>query len=158
MATLDQIAKRLREQDNRATAYPLFVVQEEERVWGLDPEYADEMSTYVWRYTDDWEYVYESDEELIAEHSDSRLPERLAALSPWETEVEASNGARYEKIFYAKRWKFVCAHFTEAAAEEYIEHNRHNLKNPRVYVTSQHRCPEWIAVRDMLLARGEAAE
>lgn len=142
---LADLEHRLRTQDNHATAWPLYVVQEQERIYGLDPEYADAMSTYIWQYRDDPEYFHETDDELRAEFPDE--PHR-----DWEpfTVSVTMDGAVWEKIFYASRWRFVCAHLTEDAADTYIAQNRHNLTNPRVYVTSQHRCYEWHGVMQIL--------
>ena len=40
----------------------------------------------------------------------------------------------------------VCAHLTEEAANLYIEQNRHNLREPRIYVKSAYRCHELIGL------------
>lgn len=137
---LADLEQRLTTQDNRATAWPLYVVEEQERIYGLDHDYADGSDGYIWQYTDDWEYSHETDADLLAEHPD----ETWHDLSAWSTvAVETKDGQRYEKIYYVTRWKFVCAHLTEDAANEYVRLNRHNLNNPRIYVTSQHRCYEW---------------
>jgi hypothetical protein len=40
--------------------------------------------------------------------------------------------------------------FTEKAAQEYINANRHNLVEPRIYVESGYRNYEWQAVRTLL--------
>ena len=152
--TLTRMAERLRTQDNRATADPLFIVQEEERIWGLDPSWLDDDSYYIWHDVEDPEYSYESDAELLDEvrKDDSSIEE--LELPHYDDKMELG-GRTYRRIYYAVRFKFVCAHFTEAAAQTYIDENGHRLKNPRVYVTSQYRCDEWNAVRQMLLKVGE---
>ena len=53
---------------------------------------------------------------------------------------------------FASRWRFVTACFTRRAAQRYIEENRHNLDEPRVYVASAHRNREWIALRRWFLS------
>jgi len=49
----------------------------------------------------------------------------------------------WERVGYIDRWRFVVACFTREAAERYIEENRHNLTEPRVWVWSAHRNREW---------------
>ena len=91
-----------------------------------------------------------SDEELLAEHNlESEEPDVESLEANLYDEV-CLDGERYEKIYYLLRWRFVCAHFTEAAAEAYIVQNSHNLTDPRVYVTSQSRCYEWQDVMGIL--------
>lgn len=142
---LAQLAKRLRTQDNCATAHPLYCVQEEERIYGMDPAYADEATMSIWSYVDDPEVSYDTDLELLQEYDSKRK------LS-WRDQRVVFGPSRhvYERVYYVNRWQFVCAHLTEDAAELYIEQNSHNLKNPRIYVTSQHRCYEWIAAVEFL--------
>lgn len=41
--------------------------------------------------------------------------------------------------------------FTQAAADEYIRVNRHNLREPYVYVESGYNNPEWKRLREFLL-------
>ncbi len=137
---LSDLEQRLATQDNRATAWPLYVVEEEERIYGMDPEYAHEGTDYIWSYCDDPEYSHDTDGDLRAEHPDETW-EDLDSCSVMG--VETKDGQRYEKIYYLNRWKFVCAHLTANAANAYIKQNRHNLRKPRVYVTSQYRCYEW---------------
>lgn len=57
-----------------------------------------------------------------------------------------------------REWRFVTARFTRKAAEAYLAANHHNLQAPRVFVTSQHRCPEWQAVVALLKALAPGPE
>lgn len=43
------------------------------------------------------------------------------------------------------------AFFTEKAAQEYIDAQRHNLQNPRIYALSAHANREWKALRRLFL-------
>ena len=49
-------------------------------------------------------------------------------------------------------WEYVQPFFTLKGAERYIEDNRHNLRQPRVYIYSAYRNYEWQAIRKMLLS------
>jgi len=129
---LKQLLERLETQDNRATAHPIFLVQQEYRVYGIDPQYCRTRYNSIWVYKDDPEYTYETEDEARKAFSDD------------EYMHEESFEDKYEEIFYHTGYQYVCAHFTEAAAQNYIDQNKHNLANPRIYVDSQHRCYEWI--------------
>jgi len=129
---LNALGEELRTQDNLYTADPIYIVQEEEFIYGLDPRYCE---NYHWLFADEGE-VYE-------------VPEDGEGLPLDEDQAEEFG---YEKTYYHRQWKFKCAHLTLKAANQYIETQRHNLKNPRVYVDSMHRCPEMIALREFLMS------
>lgn len=137
---LEELAHELRTQDNRITAEPLFCVQQERLVWGMDEGYSDD---FEWYKIDDGETWAEEDalEEVRARDS-VELDE--------EEDIDLEDHG-YRKAFYSKYWDFVTAHFTAKAAQRYIDQNAHNLRNPRVYVTSQYRCDEWNRVRRFLM-------
>ena len=42
--------------------------------------------------------------------------------------------------------------FTQAGADEYINHNEHNLNKPFVYIASGWKNKEWIAIRNLLMS------
>lgn len=107
------IAQRLETQDNAATAHPVFVVQERERIWDVTSDYADGI---IW----------------LDDEGEEHEPEEGVNLP-----------AGFSEVGYLDRWDFVVACFTRAAAERYIEENRHNLRDPRVWVASAHRNKEW---------------
>lgn len=89
------------------------------------------------------------------------LDEALDAL-----EIDVPEGQQYEALIAAGAeetgvavvWEYVSAHFTRSAAERYIEENAHRMVEPRIYVDSQYRCPEWNAVRAVLLAARDKPE
>lgn len=137
---LAEVARRMAGQDNLATAHPVFCVQQRRRIYGLDPEYAD---TFAW----------------LTEDGDAEAsPEEAAALTaayldPLHVEVEEPSG--YHRVAYLDQWVFVQAFLSQQGADRYIEENRHNLTDPRVYVESAYRNDEWQAVRRALLAVGD---
>ena len=132
--TLAEIGHDIRTQDNRITALPVFVVQQKRRVYGMDPAYSDEI---VW---------VDSDGEA--------LPEEVAALDA-EYEETGDEPDGWTRTSYIDVWEFVTCCFTENGCNDYIEANRHNLKEPRVYAYSGHRNREWETVRDYLAAVNE---
>lgn len=137
LAPLREIGKLLQVQDNRGTAEPIFLVQRKEREFGIAPGYTD---TFVWVDSESLEEV-DSETAAIIE----------ATLGEGE-EVDA----RYYRVGYRERWEYVTTCFTEQAANQFIEDNRHNLGDARVYVDSGWRNPEWKAVRSALLVLPDA--
>lgn len=101
---LREMGERLRTQDNLATAHPIFLVEQQRRIYGVDSD-----------HTDDFEWL------------------------------------EGESVGYTMIWEFVTCCFSQVAAQSYIDANRHNLKEPRIYVASAYRNPEWIAVRKRLM-------
>jgi hypothetical protein len=118
---LIQLTERLETQDNRATAHPIFLVQQEHRIYGMDPAYTD---LSVWEPAYDNECYYETAEEAMVHEG-----------------LDGTDDLK--QVFYVIEWRYVSAHFTEQAAVDYIEGHKHNLDNPRIYVASQDYCHEW---------------
>jgi hypothetical protein len=138
---LREIGKLIREQDNRCTDAPIFIVQQLKRVYGFDPEYADD-DCIAW--------IDHANDCSVAS------PEEHTALE------EAYQNGEYTKISenwtrtaYQDRWEFVTACFTEHAAREHIRINGHNLNGPRVYAESSFRNEEFRTVRQFLLSLEE---
>lgn len=120
-------AHRLRTQDNRITSHPVFIVQQRSRIWGMDPDYTE---TFAWLNAEGEEV----DPAMAATLEAGRL-----ACAP------VPEG--YWRVGYVDSWEFVTPCLTEAGAQAYIDVNGHNLKDPRIYVTSGLRNQEWIDLR-----------
>lgn len=123
---LATISSNLHTQDNRIMHCPLFIVEEQVRIYGLDDEYHEIEGAIL---VHDGEHI---DEEDLAEHGLTRDD---------CTEVN-----------YVEHWKFVTACFTEAGCEDFIRLDGHNHGPLRIYVASGYRNHEWEAVRDHLMA------
>lgn len=129
---LYEIAERLRTQDNRITADPLFAVQR--LVKDIVPEgYGDD---YEWAETESGDYNV----------ADERTATRLDALHDGYRDT-----GKWQRFYYRERWEFVTACFTEAAANEHIRLNGHNIGKTRVYAYSAFRNPEMIKLRKWLM-------
>lgn len=133
MNILKQIKSELKTQNNCYTADPIFLVQEQERIYGMDPEYAEE---YIWY---DVENCEEASDEEVAELD--RLDDELERIP-----------SRWIKSYYFDKWMTVQSFFTKKAAQEYVDtrYYRHTGKL-RVYVDSLYNNPEMKAVRDFIL-------
>jgi len=129
------IRRRLRTQDNRMTADPVFCVQQRRRIYIGDGELCsgeDDHSGHDWM-DKEWEPV------------DRKLARRLDRI-----ERDGGDTSNYTKNYYIEIWAFVTACFTELGAKEYLRVNGHNLNHPRIYVESGWRNQEWIDVREHL--------
>jgi len=124
---LRQIGDRLRNQDNRCTANPIFLVRGKERIYGLDSSASDEI---VWM-DDEWNPVE------IPEGADPEEPPHGLTVARYTT-----------------RWKALMVAFTEQGCKEHLRLNGHNYRiydEVGIYVDSLNRCPEMIAIREFLL-------
>lgn len=124
--TTIEMSQNITTQDNAATAEPIYVVQQKRRVYGIEEGYHDNNS--VWMDGESNEVSEEEVQEIIDCGGDAR------------------------EVGYLDIWEFVQPFFTRAGAEAYIEANRHNLNEPRVYVESAYRNYEWQEIRRQLLA------
>lgn len=131
---LAKIGERLRAQDNRITADPIFLVQERKRQYGMDTQYDPAIA---WIYADD---PVEADKATSA-----RLEKKYQKDGKDEREG-------FRRVGYFETWEYVQPFFTEVAADEYIARMSHRHRGPlRTYVDSAYRNYEWQAVRNYLM-------
>jgi len=146
---LDEIAERLRTQDNRATANPAFCVQVCERIGPIMEGYGDGSTMFYDREAEQSYYEDDADPErwnhLNSLHGDGELPDHVLSCA------------------YKELWRTVQTCLTEAGCEEHLKLNGHNYRHydgVRIYAESFYRNPEMQAVRNWLLAGpdGEPAD
>lgn len=131
---LATLGERLRTQDNRITAEPIFIVQQRKRIYGLDTQWSDSEDSVAWLF---------ENEEWPADDAD-----RIEAEAYFEEHGEEPDG--WTRTGFVDEWVFVTACFTEQGCKDYLAVNGHNLKEPRIYVESGWRNAEWIALRKWL--------
>jgi len=133
---LKKIGQLIRTQDNRSTDQPMFIVQENVKVWRVHPEDAE---GHIWFDSDDSEQVCD---------------EMAAKFDAWEEEgatwrIEPS---AFEKIYFRTRWEFVTACFTEQGCKDYMACNKHNHAGElRIYGWHSFRNAEFRRVRTFLM-------
>ena len=140
--TTEQLAalrEELRTQDNAITADPLFVVFQEERVYGVSQDY----------HTNGYTWVGEEDSSVRADDDESKVLDKLLEEDDRELSI---GGVTFERVWYRTVPRFVTACFTRKGAEDYIARNRHNLTKPYIYVESMYRNEEMIALRNHLMS------
>ena len=135
---MDTLRERLLEDQGRShkthyTIDPIFMVQKQVRVYGLDMSFTDD---WVWLYTDDHEEV--TDEE--------KLKELWSSYDRHNTPKWAFLTGYYDE------WVNIQPFFTTEAAEDYIRTQSHRHSEPlRVFVESAYRNPEWTELRKYIM-------
>lgn len=148
MFTPQEIGSRIvsdNEKNEHCTADPIFVVQERKRIYGMDPDLDD--IPIAWMYSDGGE-IPDEDAKIAEAYWQEHLKEPCGVEdgTAWCNEGRDT----LNRVAYLDTWEFVQPFFTQAAADRYIEENRHRMKDPQVYVDSAYRNREWQGVRKML--------
>lgn len=126
-----EVSQRLRTQDNRATADPIFCVQILVRDVGYD-----------WAYTDHHCWVDSANGETICDD---------------DPNFKEPTGVEWEKFGYTDRWETVKVALTERGCLNYLGVDGHNVKQRafrgrfRIHVESMSRCQEMIDIREYLM-------
>ena len=97
MFFLAAIGERIRTQDNRATALPIYVVQQKKRTYGFDPDYDDDGSRTVW---------------LDCESNEADAEERKPLDEAWHLCNDIPDG--WSRTAYQDTWEYVTYGITEA--------------------------------------------
>lgn len=130
---LKEIQHELKTQDNRCTADPIFLVEECERIYGMDSDYSD---NYIWYNRED---CYEAD------------GEEAKILDDLEDNYKGIPSC-WVQSYYIEKWVAVQSFFTEKAALDFAERNKHRHAGKlRVYADSLYRNHEMKLIRDYIL-------
>lgn len=130
------------------TANPIFIVQSEKRISGIDLDYDPK---FYWTDTDHELELTESElEDRINEEAEEGCEFDEFDLS-FDREITRDGEAIYQKIGYDTSWHYECAHFTKEAAEAFIKRKKHDHRKLRIYVESQYWCWEFNAIIQGLL-------
>lgn len=147
---LHDLALALRDQDNHATSHPVYCVQVVDRIYGMDKDYA-RTEELVWLRFDEEVEASEYESAVLSaiqEAIDDGEMELASELSDfWDVSFDG-----WRLLAFMDKPRVVASFFTEASAREYIRRNKHNLKDPHVYVDSAHRNEEWQRIRAYLLS------
>ena len=151
---IEEIKKQLNSQNNRATADPIFIVYDWEKV----PSSSDYTDNYEYIHSDGGDPLGTTKEELIAELKDwdwdlpaeDKLKDMSAdELMEWENNDQGEEAIR--KYYYLKRRVFINVFFTEKAADKFIAANHYNYtKEIHTYVHCLYRNYEMQFIRNGL--------
>ena len=131
---LMKIAKRMKDQDNKCTANPIYLVQQKRRIYGMNPQFIIDEGEIVWLYDGEEMDLTDEDTKKAQDHYEKYYEE----LPGWT------------RTTYIDIWEFVQPFFSEKAADDYVKANRHRLTEPRVYIDSAYRNYEWQAIEKIL--------
>jgi hypothetical protein len=132
MEIIDKI-KHTRQQEieegkNAATVPPIYVVLE--RIFSV----CEITSDYSQGTT-----VFDDDEEYVRVNSDGDEMPAEQSRDKWREVIAVDEVLYYPVVKKSFHDRFVTVAFTRKAAEDYIEMDRHNLTNPRIYVFGVNR-------------------
>lgn len=132
---LREIQHELKTQDNRITSDPIFLVQERKRIYGMDTNFLDD-DQIIWYHCDGVEA--DEDEKVFLDDLD---------------ESGGDIDDCWDKVGYIEEDKTVQSFFTEKAAQDFIDRNKHRYEGkPSIYVESLYRNPEMRLIRDFILS------
>lgn len=121
------IGERLRTQDSRGTAAPIFQVRGKRRIYGMDPIYTTDV---VW---------------IDTEEGAREVPAPADPENPGDFVIQTG---------YCEVWEVLMVAFTEEGIKRHLELNGHNYRHyqeVQIYADSLWRCPEMIAIREALM-------
>ena len=154
---LSKLRDEMKSQDNAATAYPLYVVFDWEKV-PTEERYSDE---YEYVDIEEGVTVAKTKGELI-EYAKSEQDPKSSPRTNFNAMMERelldwltrhNNGIPVRKIFYLKKEVFITAFFTRKAAQAFIDANHYHYKEPHIYVATLWRNYEMQGIRDAIIER-----
>lgn len=149
MFELSEIGQRLKTQNNRITDHPIFEVQEQKRVYGIDTDYDPKIA---WMWSDEGEVdtrLAELAEAFYEEHGSEPVASDNGS-DEWE--LSDGNSDQLRRVGYHEYWEYVQPFLTEVGAQRYIQENGHNHRGKlRIYAGSAFRNHEWQAIRKWLM-------
>lgn len=146
---LNEIAKKMAEQDNCGTSDPLYCAYVPQHVFHVNEEESDGV---VFVCKEDSEIVYESLSEVW------QSEEHKVAADGFFGDEEVPVEVVFDEIFYktldGSRGKFITAFFTESDAKDFIENQSHNFPDAYLYVNSCHNNMQMKGVCELLMSCG----
>jgi hypothetical protein len=143
---------------DHCTTQPVFVVKKREYVYGIDLDYADKRAIYC------HDEYYHSISEFMESSSESfKLAFDASAQKNHELNfADLDEDAQFamlamndhiQVVGYTEKWDYLNVHFTQSAADEFIQRSAHNYPDGlKVCQESQQYCPEFNAIRNAILS------
>jgi hypothetical protein len=133
------IGHRLRTQSNwHITSDPMYLVRRKERIYGIEAGYEDACT---------WIHIEEGEE--ATQNTINLLEARFHKDGTSETK-------NYRRVGYVERDEHIQTFLTEAAAQEFMQRNKHRYGDMHLYVDYGYRNWEWQEVRKHLMSLPEA--
>ncbi|MCK2122068.1 hypothetical protein [Pseudomonas sp. PNPG3] len=143
---------------DHCTADAIFLVQMEEKIYGLDKEYADEDNLVI--FCDDWKWFSVADYWNDADdHQKAKLNRmsqdehgcKFRRADPRDQWVLLGELPEHRLLAYQTQWTTVNTHLTHAAAEAFIKRKQHDYPPLRVYADSAYWAWELKTIREAIL-------
>jgi len=112
----EKIGLAIKTDDFQGTNTHIFVVTETQKIWGMDSDYSED---YEFKEIDSGKYLSADDEQNEALENLSKNYETL------RLEDEDGDVSHWDKFYYIEKDFIVQFFFSQAAAEEFIEKNKH---------------------------------
>jgi hypothetical protein len=133
---LVKLKHELNTQDNRITANPIFLVQEETKEIGHEEFGCTDGYDIVEQVTGDYS-TYETKCEAYRD---------LLEMGHGKEDIRDE----VVEVPYRIRWETIQCCFTEKGAQSFIDIDKHNHKKLRIYVDGLYRNKEMITLRNLL--------
>ena len=137
----DHMRHQLLTQDNRCTWHPIFLVEREVWIYGLDTG-----------YTDDVAWIHDGaavDDEVSAKLEQAYWDDEDTCKIDDDLEINLDD---CERVGVYKYWEFMQPFFTHEAAQAFIDcHGEKYDGELRIMVDSAYRNPEWQFIRKMFM-------
>jgi len=138
---MDEIKQKMLTQDLRGTAFPIFIVVRDEKVYGIDSNYSEDSERQDRDFVDT-SWLCDSCREL--EYEDEEIPDECD-----DCDSECFVNYKIEKDVFQSRAGFF---FTAEACNEHIENNRHHYgEGARSYAISAYHNSELKQVMEYLV-------
>ena len=139
------------------TANAIFRVEAKKYIYGIDPDYTEQLAIIVedrsWHSIQ--EYLDDCDEDEIAGLNAKAQEDYsfdfacIAEQYKYALIAELDN---HTVTGWDEQWAHVTSHFTQEAADAFIKRKSHDYRDGlRVYVDAQLYCWEWNAIKEALI-------
>lgn len=139
--TVASIGRKMAEQNNRATQYPMFAIQVDVKVQAP----AEAANEWERKDPDYWDPDNMCEKCLKLHQRDEEVPEQCSECSDeefWYYNIEQQLKVESAGVF-----------FTAEACQKHIDENRYHYNNPKVYGIGSWRNPEMQAVQKHIIVK-----
>ena len=162
--TWDDFVDRLRHDcvgagvERHYTADAIFIVQARRKVFGIDLDYTDKRAVICDESCWESPQEYWEDQDEFGQSTLNRIATEEHELNfldlGYDDQWEILDGLDDHYVTgWDERWEYVCAHFTQEAADAFIARKKHDFPDGlRVYVDAQTYCWEFNAIKEAILS------
>ena len=149
---LKQIGEEIKTQDNRATADPIFILFDREKM-PTDSHYSDD---YIYIDVDDDNHEIDGNAKELRKYvkdtlETRQLPDDIDTMDEDKLLELLERYHKIDKVYVKTIDVFKQAFFTNKSAHEFMESNMHHFNDPYVYCDSLYRNYEMQAIRNALM-------